>query len=59
VIGEQDWLLTGHCHMGFVSAGSRLGCVGQFSPEIRARTYGVLTIDEKSVDFRLKQPIVK
>jgi predicted phosphodiesterase len=59
MIREEDWLLTGHCHMGFVSVGSRLGCVGQFSPEIRSRTYGLLTIDENSIDFRLKQPIIK
>jgi predicted phosphodiesterase len=55
VIREQDWLLMGHCHMGFLSTTSKLGCVGQFSPEINTRAYGIIEVDETKIDVRVKQ----
>jgi hypothetical protein len=44
VFKPQDWLFVGHCHKAALSVPSRVGCVGQFSPEEPARGYGVLTI---------------
>jgi predicted phosphodiesterase len=57
IIRDADWLVTGHCHMGFVSAASRLACVGQFSPEIHARTYAVLEVEKGKVELTVKQLI--
>jgi predicted phosphodiesterase len=55
VIKDADWLVTGHCHMTFLSAASRVACLGQFSPEIQARAYAVLEVDEGGVALRVRQ----
>jgi calcineurin-like phosphoesterase family protein len=46
VFTADDWLITGHCHTVTLSPDSRVGCVGQFSPEAGARAYGVLSIGD-------------
>jgi hypothetical protein len=53
LIKPTDWLVTGHCHTGFLSFESRLACVGQFAPEIKAYGYTVLEVGEE-VTFNLK-----
>jgi predicted phosphodiesterase len=53
LIKPTDWLLTGHCHTSFLSAESRLGCVGQFAPEISAYAYTILEVGE-GVSVNLK-----
>jgi predicted phosphodiesterase len=54
VIGPNDWYLTGHCHTTFCSLPSKLGCIGQFAPEIGAYAYTVLEIGETvSINMRV------
>lgn len=53
-IKPTDWLLTGHTHTSLISYPSRLGCVGQFSPEINVFGYAVLEIDQRDVCISAK-----
>jgi calcineurin-like phosphoesterase family protein len=43
---KVDWLVTGHCHIQFISTECKIACVGQFSPEINAYSYAVLEVGE-------------
>jgi predicted phosphodiesterase len=52
-IKPTDWLVTGHCRTMFLSFDSRLGCVGQFAPEIKAYGYTMLEIGT-SMSFNLR-----
>jgi DNA repair exonuclease SbcCD nuclease subunit len=57
-IKPSDWLLTGHCHGALLSHENRVGCVGQFSPEISAYGYGIVEIGA-SVNICTKYNISK
>jgi len=41
-IKPEDWLIIGHTHTGFVSHSSKIGCVGQFAPEIGVFGYSTI-----------------
>lgn len=55
-IKPDDWLITGHTHTGFISHAHRLGCIGQFSPEIRTFGYATLELDNDVV-FSVKNSL--
>lgn len=48
-IKPDDWLITGHTHCGFLSNASRIACIGQFSPEIKAFGYATLQFNQDLV----------
>jgi hypothetical protein len=53
LIKPTDWLVAGHCHTTFLSFESRVICIGQLSPEIKAFGYTVLEVGD-NVTFNLK-----
>lgn len=57
-IGAEDWLITGHCHYSFISRQCKVACVGQFSPEIGAWGYAMITVADR-VTIELKNCIGK
>lgn len=50
-IAPTDWLITGHTHVSTICPLTRIGCVGQFSPEMNSFAYGVLEIDQGNATF--------
>jgi hypothetical protein len=57
-IPQDDWLISGHCHYSFISRPCKVGCVGQFSPEIGAWGYMMITVAD-TVTIELKNFIGK
>lgn len=55
-IKPEDWLITGHTHTGLISHASRIACVGQFSPEIKAFGYATLQFNADLV-FSIKNSL--
>lgn len=45
-IRKEDWLIIGHTHTSIITPWERVGCIGQFSPEINACGYGIIDMAE-------------
>jgi hypothetical protein len=52
----DDWPITWHCHTQLLSTACKIGCVGQFSPEIDTLEYTMFTSDER-LTFAMKSLI--
>lgn len=50
-IAPTDWLINGHSHVAALCPSTRIGCIGQFSPEINEFAYGILEIDKGNACF--------
>lgn len=50
-IAPNDWLIIGHSHVATLCPSTRIGCIGQFSPEINEFAYGIFEIDQGNACF--------
>lgn len=55
----EDWLVTGHCHVGLICGSSKVSCVGQFSPEINQFGYSILELNPDGMMITNKHPMGK